>query len=160
MGGIGGQAPRVAGCKDRKRATAWLVGRSMLRPYKGKREEGLVAAEDADGTAVGGEFYFGEALADGAEEAAGVFAGDVAQAVGIGLEEIGGTVVDGTGGGLRVEVEGVTSGEADFHDTFAALHGVDAGADKIAVKKNVSGSGEQLDVGELRLEQLRVAADG
>ncbi len=61
---------------------------------------------------------------------------------------------------MRVEIEGIVAGEADFDEAFAALHGIDASADEIAIIENVAGSGHQADVGERRLKHLRAAADG
>ena len=81
-------------------------------------------------------------------------------AVRIGLEESFGLIVDGAGGGLRVEIEGVVAGEVDFDGALAAAHGVEAGADEVAVEKNVARRGEEIDAGQSGLKQLRVAADG
>src|SRR5579864_5647352 len=81
-------------------------------------------------------------------------------AVGIRLQKSGRLIVDRAGGGLGVEVEGIISGETHFHQTLAALHGIETRADKIAVEKNVSRSGVQIDVGKPGLKNLRAAADG
>src|ERR1700761_4064847 len=48
----------------------------------------------------------------------------------------------------------------DFHRAFAAAHGVEARADEVAVEKNVSRRGEEIDASQSGLKQLRVAADG
>src|SRR6266850_3472577 len=120
----------------------------------------LIALQNANCTTVGGELDFGEALTDGAKEAFGEFGGDALDAVRIGLEEGGGAVVHGAQGGLGVEVERVGAGEADFDEALAALHGVQASADEIAVEENVAGSCEDADIIERRLKKLGSAADG
>src|SRR6266849_6408994 len=97
------------------------------------REE-LIALQNANCTTVGREFDFGEALTDGAEKALGELRCPVQSAVGIGLQIRGGLIIDGANGGLRFQVKGIGAGEANFDETFTALHGIEAGADKIPVK--------------------------
>ena len=53
----------------------------------------------------------------------------------------------GAGVGLGVEIEGIGSGKMHFDGSFAAAHGIDSGADKVPVKKNVPGGGEEIHVG-------------
>ena len=100
--------------------------------------EKLIALQDANCTTVGREFDFCEALAEGAEEALGEFGSDVLDAVGIRSQESGGLIVHGAHGGLGFQIEGIVAGEADFDEAFAAFHGVEAGADEIAIEENIS----------------------
>ncbi len=79
--------------------------------------------------------------------------------MGIGLQVRGRLIVDGAHGGLRLQVKGIVAREANFDETLAALHGIEAGADEIAVKEDISRSGEEADVGQRRLENLGAAAD-
>src|SRR5229473_1060803 len=59
-------------------------------------------------------------------------------------------------------------GEFDFREALsngakeplAALHGIEASADKIPIKENISRSGEETDVGKRRLQNLSATADG
>src|SRR5882724_680864 len=120
----------------------------------------LVALQNANCTTVGGELDLRETLTDGAKEAFGELGSEALDAVRIGLEEGGGAVVHGAQGGLGVEVEGIGTGEADFDETLAALHGVQTGADEIAVEENVAGSCEDADIIKRRLKDLSSAADG
>ena len=120
----------------------------------------LIALQNANCTTVGGELDFCEALTDGAEEAFGELGSEALDAVRVGFEERGGTVVHDAQGGLSVEVERVGTGEADFDEALAALHGVQTGADEIAVEENVAGSCEDADIIERRLKKLGSAADG
>jgi hypothetical protein len=124
------------------------------------RGSNSVALQYADCTTVGGELDFGESLADGAEEAFGELRGQVADAVRIGLEIGGGLVINGAESGLRVEVEGIVAREANLDEAFAALHGVEAGADKVTVEENIAGGGHQADVIQSGLQDLGIAADG
>src|SRR5207248_3522306 len=115
---------------------------------------------DADSAAEGRELDLCEAIADRAEQALGVFRSAALESVGIGLQESFGAVVHGAGRCLRVQVKGIRSREAHFHQAAAALHGVNAGANKIAVEENVASGGDQVHVFQRRLQNLRVAADG
>src|SRR5271163_4660938 len=81
-------------------------------------------------------------------------------AMGIGLEKSGRLVVDDAGGGLRLQVKGIRAGEAHFHQAAATLHGIKASADEVSVEKNIARRGHQVDVIQLGLKNLRVAADG
>src|SRR5713226_6135311 len=122
--------------------------------------EKLVALQNANCTTVGGEFDFGEALSDGAEEALGELRCQVFDAVGIRPQVRGRLIVDRADGGLRLEVKGIVAREANFDEALAALHGIETGADEIPVKENISRSGEETDVGQRRLEHLGATADG
>src|SRR5580704_19339890 len=82
------------------------------------------------------------------------------RAVGIRLEKSIRLIVDHTSGGLRLQVKRIRTGEAHFHQTAATLHGIKAGADEVSVEKNIPRGGHQVDVIQLRLKDLRVAADG
>lgn len=124
------------------------------------RREKLVALQDANCTTVGGEFDFGQAVADGAKEAFGELRGDMPEAMRIGLEEGFGAIVDRAGGGLSVQVEGVVAGKANFDEAPAALHGVQAGADEVAIKEDIAGGGREGDVRQSGLQNLGAAADG
>src|SRR5712664_4263051 len=124
------------------------------------RREKLVALQNANCTTVGGEFDFGEALSDGAEEALAELRRQVFDAVGIRLEVRGCLIVDRAHGGLRFEVKGIVTREANFDEALAALHGIEASADEIAVKENIPGSGEEADIVKRRLENLGAATDG
>src|SRR5580692_11384930 len=81
------------------------------------------------------------------------------RAVGIGLEKSGRLIIDDASGGLRLQVKGIRAGKAHFHQAAAALHRIKAGTDEVSVEKNVSRRGHQVDVIQLRLKNLRVAAD-
>ena len=72
----------------------------------------LVAPEDADGTAEGGELDFGETVADSADKAFCIFRGAATNAVGIRLEKGLHAVVHCAGSGLRVQVKGIRAREA------------------------------------------------
>ena len=61
---------------------------------------------------------------------------------------------------MRLQVKGIVAREADLDEALAALHGIEAGADEVAVKEDISRSGEEADVGKRRLKNLRAAADG
>src|SRR5258708_2644182 len=141
------------------------IGTRSCGPRKGgvvvtrSRREKLVALQNANCTTVGGEFDFGEALPDGAEKAIGEFLCQVFDAVGIGCQVRGGLIVEGADGGLRLQVKGIVAREANFDETLAALHGIETGANEIAVKEDISRSGEEADVGQRRLENLGAAAD-
>src|SRR5713101_1800976 len=93
------------------------IGTRNCGPRKGgavvtrSRREKLVALQNADCTTVGGEFDFGEALSDGAEEPLGELGREMLYAVRIGFQVGGRLVINGAGGRLRVEVEGIVSGE-------------------------------------------------
>src|SRR5260370_9580157 len=102
------------------------------------RREKLVALQNANCTTVGGEFDFGEALSDGAEEAA-QRRRQAFDAVGMGmrLKVGGGLIVDRADGGLRLEVKGIITPAANFDEALAALRGVAPSADEIAVKENI-----------------------
>ena len=140
--------------RDCESAADW----SLIHDF-GKR--GLIALQNPNCTTVGGEFDLGEALADGAEQAVAEFGlRMMLAAVSVGLQEIRGLIVDGAAIGLRIQVEGVCAGEANFHEAAAAVHGVQAGADEVAVIKDVAGGGHEIDVGKGRLKDLRAAADG
>src|ERR1700757_297864 len=127
---------------------------------RGQTRWGLVAFEDANGAAEGGQLDFGQAVADSAEQAFGVFRSAAAETVRVGFKEGFGAIVHGAGGGLRIEIEGISAGEANFHQAAAALHGVNTGANKITVKENVAGGGNQVHVLQRRLQDLRATADG
>src|SRR5208282_6019488 len=86
--------------------------------------------------------------------------GQMLYTVGIGLEKSGGLIVDSAGGGLCLQVKRIRAGEAHFHQAPAALHGIKSGAHKIAIEKNISRGGHEIDVVQLRLKNLRVSADG
>ena len=122
--------------------------------------ERLIALQDSNCTTVGGEFDFREPQTDGAEESFGETGSQVLDAVGVGLEISGGAIVHGAQGSLCFQVKGIVAGETDFDEALAALHGIEAGTDKIAVEENVSGGGKKVDVGQAGLEDLGVAADG
>src|ERR1700694_1160600 len=100
--------------------------------------EKLVALQNANCTTVGGEFDLREALSDGAEEPLGELRCQVFDAVGIRLEVCGCLIVDRADGGLRLQVKGIVAREANFDEALAASHGIEAGADKIPIKENVS----------------------
>src|SRR5262249_6224125 len=119
-----------------------------------------VALQDADCTTVRREVDLGQALADGSEEALGELAGAVEDVVRIGLEIGRCLIVDGADGGLRVEVERIVAGKANFDEAFAAVHRIKTSADEVAVKKNVAGGGHQADIRKAGLHNLGVAADG
>src|ERR1700732_4996790 len=104
----------------------------------------LVALQDADCTTVGGEFDFREAAAHRAEKTLGEFRSHMLDAVRVGLQVGLRLVVHRARGGLRLQIEGIISGKVDFDSALAASHGVDSGADEIAVEKNIAGSGEQV----------------
>src|SRR5260370_41842534 len=78
----------------------------------------------------------------------------------IGPKLRGGLIADGAHVCFCLEVKGIVAREANFDEAPAALHGVEPGADEIAVKENISRSGEEADIGECRLENLRASADG
>src|ERR1700687_4601544 len=73
------------------------------------RREKLVALQNANCTTVGGEFDFGEALSDGAEEALGELRSKVLDAVRIGLEVRRGPIVDRAQRSLRLEIERIVA---------------------------------------------------
>jgi hypothetical protein len=124
------------------------------------RSSALVALQNANCTTVGGEFDFCEAAAHGAEEALGKSGCNVPNAVRVRLQIRFRLIVDRTRGGLRVKIERIVSGEVDLDGALAALHGVDAGADEVPVKKDIAGHSEERDTAKARLYHLRVAADG
>src|SRR5579863_3332411 len=78
----------------------------------------------------------------------------------IGLQKLRRLIVYRTGEALGGEIEGIVAGEADFHETAAAVHGVNPGANEIAIVKNVAGHGHQVDAGQGGLKHLRATADG
>src|SRR5215471_4629639 len=119
----------------------------------------LVALQDADGAAEGGEFNLGQAAADRAKQPFCVARRRVADPVRIRLEKVFGAVVHVPGGGLRVQVERIGTCKADFHQATSTLHAVNAGADEVAVEKNVSGSGGQIHAAQGGLQDLRATAD-
>src|SRR5215831_1950032 len=119
----------------------------------------LVALQDADGAAEGREFNLGQAAADRAKQPCCVARRDVADAVRIRLEKVFGAVVHVPGGGLRVQVERIGTCKANFHQATSALHAVNAGADEIAVEKNVSGCGGQMHAAQAGLPDLCAPAD-
>src|SRR5216684_6189801 len=121
---------------------------------------GLVALQNPDCTTVGGEFDLGEAAADRAKEPFGEFRGDVANAMRIRFQIRLRLVVNGSRGGLRLEVKGIIPREMHLDSAFAALHRINSGADEIAVEKNIAGHGEQVDTREPRLHDLGIAAHG
>src|SRR5690242_4437897 len=106
-----------------------------------KTARSLVALQDANCTTVRGELDLGEAAADSAEKALGEPGGTVFEAMGIGLEKGFGAIIHAAGGGLRVEIERIVAGEAHLDESPAALHGVEAGADKVAINQNISRGG-------------------
>src|SRR5262245_33379532 len=120
----------------------------------------LIALQNANCTTEGRELDLGEARADATEKALHILGSDVASTVRIGLEERFGAVVHGAQIRLGIQVERICAREADFYDAFAALHGVEAGAEEVAVIKNVAGSGHDVDVVQSGLKNLRVSADG
>ena len=61
---------------------------------------------------------------------------------------------------MRFQVEGVIAGETHFHEPLAAFHGIQTGADEIAVEENIAGSGAKIHVGKTRLEDLSASANG
>src|SRR6202521_4325930 len=122
--------------------------------------EKLVALQNANCTTVRGEFDFREALSDGAEEPLGELRCQVFDAVGIRLQVCGCLIVDRAEGSLRLQIKGIVARKANFDEALAALHGIEAGADKIPIKENISRSGEETDVGKPRLQNLRATADG
>src|SRR5260370_21802599 len=140
----GRSVPMVVLAEPRKPGRA-RVGTRNCGPRGGgvvvtrSRREKLVALQNANCTTVGGEFDFGEALSDGTEEAA-QRRRQAFDAVGTGmrLKVGGGLIVDRADGGLRLEVKGIITREANFDEALAALHGIEAGADEIAVKENIT----------------------
>src|SRR6267154_6417131 len=80
--------------------------------------------------------------------------------VGIRLEIRRCPIVDCARGSLRLQVKGIVAREANFDQALAALHGIEAGANKIPVKKNISCRREEADVGQGGLQNLCAAADG
>ena len=106
-----------------------------------------VALQNADCTTVGRKFDFREALANSAEEALGKFGRDVFHAMGIGMKIVFRAIIDRAHGSLRVQVERITAREPNFHQALSTLHGVEASADKVAVKKNIAGGGEKIQAG-------------
>src|SRR5215472_13885943 len=119
----------------------------------------LVALQNANCTTVGGEFDFRQAGAESADNALGKFPSRAPLGMGIGFEKSGGLIVDCSGGGLGLEVKGIVAGEADFHQAFTALHGVEARGDKIAIKQNVAEVRGKTDVGQCGLQDLCATAD-
>ena len=101
---------------SRKRAKQKIV-----RPYNELFEK-LVAPEDADGTAEGGELDFGEAVADSADKALCIFRGAATNTVGIRLEKGFHAIVHCAGSGLRVQVKGIRAREAYLNEPATALH--------------------------------------
>src|SRR5712664_3831056 len=69
-------------------------------------------------------------------------------------------IVDCAHGGLRFQVKGIVAREAHLDEALATLHGIEAGADEVAVKEDISRSGEEADVGKSRLENLGATANG
>src|SRR5262249_22110667 len=49
--------------------------------------------------------------------------------------------------------------KTNLHQSAAAFHAVDAGADEIAVKQDVAGGGGEIHAAQGRLQDLRAAAD-
>src|SRR5215471_17050236 len=80
--------------------------------------------------------------------------------VSIRLEKVGSLVIHRTQIRVSVQVKGIVAGEADFNQASSALHGVNAGADKVAVIEDVAGSRHQIHVGERGLQNLCAAANG
>src|SRR6267154_4460219 len=120
----------------------------------------LIAFEYAHSAAEGRKFYFGEAVADRAEKPFCVFRSTAAETVRVWFEERFGAIVHSAGRRLRIQIERVGAGKAHFHQATAALHGVNTGANEIPVEENVAGGGSQIYPGQLRLQNLRAAADG
>jgi len=58
----------------------------------------------------------------------------------VGFEERGGAVVDRAMVVWALKVERIGAGEANFDEALAALHGVQTGANEIAVEENIAGS--------------------
>src|SRR5690242_844530 len=115
----------------------------------GRAEEkaALVALQNADCTTVGRELDLREAAADRSEQTFCESGRNVAHAMRVGLQISLGLVVNGPCGGLRVQIEGVVPGEAHLHSAFPALHCINAGADEIAIKKDIACGGEEADIG-------------
>src|SRR6266849_3961912 len=120
--------------------------------------EKLVALQNANCTTVGGEFDFGEALTDSAEEPVSKLRCRAPDAMRIRFEVCRSSIVDRTHGGLRLQVKGIVARKADLDEALAALHGIEAGAHEVAVKEDISRSGEEADVGKRRLKNLRATA--
>src|SRR6202140_4185054 len=145
--------PRV---KDRRRRSHNWPTAALRKIFR----ERLVALQNADCTTVRGEFDFGEAAAHGTKEPLSEFGGHVADAMRIRLEISFGLIVNGAGSGLGFEVKGIVPGKVHFDGAFATFHRINAGADEIAVVKNIAGHGKQGDTGQTRLQHLGIAADG
>src|SRR3989442_13804215 len=100
--------------------------------------EKLVALQNANCTTVGGEFDFREPLSHGAEEPLGELRCQVFDAVGIRLQVCGCLIVDRAEGSLRLQIKVIVARKANLDDALPALHGIEAGADKIPIKENIS----------------------
>ena len=98
-------------------------------------------------------------MPNGAEEALGELRRPAHHAVGVGLQVRRRLIVNRARSGLRFQVKGIVAGETNLDQAPAALHGVEPRADEIAVKKDISRSGEKADVGQRRLENLCTTAD-
>src|SRR5271155_2507857 len=81
-------------------------------------------------------------------------------AMSIWLQKRGGLIIHCAGRGLRLQVEGIVAGEAHFHESSTALHGVETGADEFPVEENVARRGHEIDVVQLGLKNLCISADG
>src|SRR6266852_5058948 len=78
----------------------------------------------------------------------------------VGFQVRGRLVIDRAHGGLRLQVKGIVARKADLDEALATFHSIEAGADEVAVKEDISRSGEKADVGKRRLEDLRASANG
>ena len=56
----------------------------------------------------------------------------------IGFQIRGRLVIDRAHGGLRLQVKGIVAREADFDEALATFHGIEAGADEVAFKEDIS----------------------
>src|SRR5712691_3228439 len=141
-----------SGTRDCPRKGGVVVTRS--------RREQLVALQNANCTTVGGEFDFGQALSDRAKEPMSKLRCRAPDAMRIRFEVGRSPIVDRAHSGLRLQIKGIVTREADLDEALATLHGIEAGADEVAVEENIPRSGKQTHVGKCRLENLSATTDG
>src|SRR5437773_8619700 len=123
-------ARHISGTRDCPRKGVVVVTRS--------RREQLVALQNANCTTVGGQFDFGQTLSDRAEEALGELRRLVDHAMRIGFQIRGRLVIDRAHGGLRLQVKRIVARKADLDEALATFHGIEAGADEVAFKEDIS----------------------
>jgi len=124
----------------------------------GERE--LIALQNSDCTTVGREFDFRESLTNGADQAVARLGAGVLALVGIRLYEFGSLIVHVSEKRVGIQIKGVVAGEVHLYNPAAAIHGVKARPDEIAVIKNIAGRGHQVDAAQRGLQNLRTATDG